>query len=177
MSQPFLGDVRAFGFNFAPKGWARCDGQILSIAQNTALFSLLGTNYGGNGTTNFALPDLRSRAPIGFGQGPGLSSYFVGQVGGSTTVTLSGSHLATHTHTPTATSNPGDQRDPFSITPQTGHRWAGSGHPQYSGSGPNVAMNSTLVGPAGGGAPHPNESPYLTVLFCIAVSGVFPARN
>ena len=177
MSQPFLGEIRPFGFNFAPVGWATCSGQILPIAQNTALFALLGTTYGGNGQTTFALPNLQGRAPVGAGQGPGLDEYDLGQQGGSTSVTLLLNEIPVHTHLPQASDLPGDERDPFSIVPSVGHRWAGSDHNQYVASLVDANMNSTLIGVAGGSNPHPNESPYLAVNFCIALEGIFPARN
>jgi microcystin-dependent protein len=178
MSQPFLGEIRPFGFNFAPRGWAMCAGQILSIAQNTALFSLLGTTYGGNGQTTFALPDLRARAAVGAGQGPGLSEYDLGEMGGTTSVTLLSNQMPSHTHLPLAVSGAGNRRDPFTIEPPTvGHRWAGSAHDQYSAFGPDTTMAPNLIGIAGGSQPHANESPYLTVNFCISLEGIFPSRN
>jgi len=177
MSQAFLGEIRPFAFDFPPRGWALCNGQILAINQNTDLFSLLGTTYGGNGTTTYALPNLQGRAPISAGQRPGLSNYNLGEVGGVPTVTLTVSQLAAHTHLPQASSGAGNQRDPFPIPPAAGYRWAGSDHPQYSAIGSDTAMAPGIVGAVGGGQGHQNESPYLTLSFCIALTGVFPSRN
>jgi microcystin-dependent protein len=168
MASPFLGQIQPFGFNFAPRGWAMCNGQILSIAQNTALFSLLGTTYGGNGQTTFALPDLRSRVPIHMGQGPGLSQYVLGQVAGDETVTLSTAQIPPHQHGVGATGtfttkNPGGQ------VPAPGGAY---------GSPPDeTTMEANMVRPTGGGQPHTNIQPYLTLNFCIALEGIFPSRN
>ena len=164
---PFVGEIRAFGFNFAPNGWALCNGQLMAISQNTALFSLLGTTYGGDGKSTFALPDLRGRAPIHRGQGTGLSNRNQGETGGSEIVTLLESQLPSHTHQVAAstlvkTKNPG-----------------GSVHASGGayGTTPNTAMHPGMVQPAGGGQPHENMSPFLTVNWCIALQGIFPPRN
>lgn len=177
MSEAFLGEIRPFGFNFPPKGWARCEGQILSIVQNQALFSLLGTTYGGDGDSTFALPNLQGRAPVGDGQGPGLQPYPLGAVGGVTEVTLTQAQLPTHTHPVAASNGAGDRRDPFVIAPPTGHRWAGSGHAQYSSGAVDATLHPSSVSGAGGNQPHPNESPYLVLNLCIALVGIFPSRN
>lgn len=173
MSEPFVAEIRMFAGNFAPRGWALCDGQILPISQNTALFSLLGTFYGGNGTSNFALPNLQGNVPIHMGQGPGLSDYFLGQTGGSQTVTLLSSEMPAHNHPVRCSSQPADQPSPG------GFLWAmeptGLVNPYTSGL-PNVAM-ANLVGIAGGNQPHNNLMPYLVVSFIIALQGVYPARN
>src|SRR5690349_3101496 len=126
MADPYLGEIRPFAFNFPPKGWAFCDGQILPINQNQALFSLLGTTYGGNGVTTFALPNLRGRAAVGDGQGPGLATHFLGESAGTTSVTLTQNEMPGHNHVPQASSAAGTQRDPFPIPLSTGNRWAAS---------------------------------------------------
>jgi microcystin-dependent protein len=169
---PFLGEIRLFGFNFAPTGWALCNGQIMSIAQNTALFSLLGTTYGGNGQTTFALPDLQGRVPMAAGQGPGLSPRDLGEEGGEENVTLLASEMPVHTHTAVCNSQDGDQYDP------TGHFWApdAAGNAEYGNSGGSV-MNAAALGSSGGGGPHTNLQPYMVINYCIALQGVFPARS
>ncbi len=167
---PFVGELRLFGFNFAPRGWALCQGQLLPIAQNTALFSLLGTTYGGNGQTTFALPDLRGRAPIGFGQGPGLSDRVQGQWVGAEQVTLVGAQLPPHNHTVGASSA------------ATGKSPAGSypafttGASSYGGTA-DLQMSPTMVGGGGGSQPHGNMSPALVLNWCIALEGIFPSRS
>ena|SRR5688572_20065966 len=172
MSEPFLGMICQVGFNFAPRGWALCNGQILSIAQNTALFSLLGTTYGGNGQTTFALPDLRGRVPIHAGQGPGLSNYDLGQVAGAEAITLTVANMPTHNHT--AALNASTQ--PANDTLPTGNYLADGGAYQ---SATNTTMNAGAVttGLAGGSQPTPNIQPYLCINFIIALEGIFPSRN
>lgn len=167
MATPFIGQIQMFSFNFPPRFWARCDGQLLPINQNQALFSILGTTYGGNGTTNFALPDLRGRTPLHFGQGPGLSNRSLGQVGGAENVTLLTSQLPSHSHTPAA-----NNAAPTIGTP-AGNLWAQGNYSATGGS----SMAAGDIGNAGGNQPHANLSPYLTVNFCIALSGIFPSRN
>jgi microcystin-dependent protein len=175
MSDPFLGEIRVFGFNFAPRNWALCNGQLVSIAQNTALFSLLGTNYGGDGRTTFGLPNLQGRAPMFWGQGPGLTNRVIGEASGSTTVTLLTSQMPAHTHVPQASSANGTANTP------AGNVWAkgaaGRGSVLAFNTTPDVTMNAAAVGVAGGGGPHNNMPPYLAVNFCIALAGVFPSRN
>jgi microcystin-dependent protein len=169
MSEPFLGMIAIYGFNFAPRGWAMCSGQILPIAQNTALFSLLGTTYGGNGQTTFALPDLRSRVPIHFGQGPGLSSYDLGQAAGTETVTLIGNQIPSHTHPVNCSENDASSNKTPGNLPANG----GSYDPTA-----NAQMSANMIPPSGGGnQPHPNIQPYLAINFCIALEGIFPSRN
>lgn len=172
-SEPFLAEIYIGGMNFAPRGYAFCQGQILSIAQNTALFSLLGTTFGGNGQTTFALPDLRGRVPMGQGQGPGLSPRTLGEVGGSETVTLLSTQIPAHTHALNAVSEPGDASAP------SGNYLANSGalDKEYKSTGTVVPMNAGAVGSAGGSQPHTNIQPFLVLNFCIAIEGIFPSRN
>lgn len=175
MADPFVAEIRIFPFNFAPRGWAFCDGQLLPISQNTALFSLVGTTYGGDGRSTFALPNLQGRAPMHAGQGPGLSSRQMGETGGQETVTLTESELPMHSHTMSAQSGAASSRSP------TGRTLA---HPArgmtYASPSANLASlaNETLApaGAAGGGS-HNNMMPYLTLSFCIALQGVFPPRS
>ena len=174
-----IAEIRLFAGNFAPRSWAFCQGQILSIAQNTALFSLLGTTYGGNGTSNFALPNLQGTAPLQQGQGPGLSDYVLGETTGSPTVTLLQSELPTHQHFFMATSAAGTTES----APNNQLGVGGSGQKGqsyfanlYSPSAPNQIMSPVAIGITGGGLPHNNMMPYLTLNFCIAMQGVFPPR-
>lgn len=168
MSNPFLGEIRIFGFNFAPRGWAFCSGQLLPIAQNTALFSLLGTTYGGNGQTNFALPDLRGRVPLSMGQGPGLSNYTEGEVAGSETVTLIATQMPTHSHIVNANNGAATTTRPSNSYP------APSG---FSATSDGTTENPGVIASAGGSQPHENRQPYLALNFCIAMEGIFPSRN
>ncbi|MGA8213805.1 MAG: tail fiber protein [Candidatus Sulfotelmatobacter sp.] len=170
MAEPFIGQISMVGFNFAPKGYALCNGQLLSISQNTALFSILGTFYGGNGTSTFALPDLRSRAPIHTGQGAGLSPYVIGQNGGTENVTLLSTQMPQHSHTPSANSTTVNQ-----ASPAAGF-WGNSQQSNYSASA-SVALATGAVGQAGSSQPHSNIQPYLTINFVIALVGIFPSRN
>jgi microcystin-dependent protein len=169
---PFVAEIRIFPFNFAPKGWAFCDGQLLPLSQNTALFSLLGTTYGGNGKSNFALPDLQGRAPMHPGQGPGLSLHDLGETGGSETVTLLESEIPSHSHGLRASLDDADLAQPSplrSLAKATANLYA---------AGPaNTAMAPEALPPAGGDQPHNNMMPYLTLNFCIALQGVFPPRT
>jgi microcystin-dependent protein len=176
MASPFIAEIRMFAGNFAPRGNAFCNGQIIGIAQNTALFSLLGTTYGGNGTTNFALPDLRGRMPIGNGNGPGLTPRVLGEQGGVENVTLLSTQMPAHTHVPQASNLPGTQASPGAGV------WATSASgrtppPLYVPPPAAVAMNAAAIGVTGGNQPHPNMQPYLAVSYIIATQGVFPARN
>jgi microcystin-dependent protein len=176
MSNPFVAEIRIFAGNFAPTGWALCDGQLLPISQNTALFSLLGTTYGGNGTSNFALPNLQGSAPMSSGQGPGLTNRFLGESGGSQTVTLITTEIPTHTHTPQAFStSKADQTSP------AGHVWskAQSGRqplPMYSAT-PGAPMYAQALQPTGNDQPHNNMMPFETLTFIIALQGIFPPRS
>jgi microcystin-dependent protein len=168
MSQPFIGEIRMFGGNFAPAGWAFCDGQLMPISENDALFILIGTTYGGDGQTTFALPDLRSRLPMHMGQGPGLSARTIGEQGGVESVTLTVNQIPSHNHAPRAVSGNGNQS-----TPQNGV-WAGVTTSIYTSNAPNLAMNNTLVNIAGGSQPHDNMMPYLAISFIISLFGIFP---
>jgi microcystin-dependent protein len=172
MADPFVAEIRIFPFNFAPKGWAWCNGQLMPISQNTALFSLLGTTYGGDGKSTFALPDLEGRAPMHPGQGPGLSLHDLGETGGSETVTLLESEIPAHSHTLR-----GAEDDASFKTPQ-GMFLAG-GNQMYISANPsvNAALTPEALAPAGGDQPHNNMMPYLTFYFCIALQGVFPPRG
>src|SRR5690242_15208451 len=168
MADPFVAEIRIFPFNFAPKGWAWCDGQLLPLSQNTALFSLLGTTYGGNGKSNFALPDLQGRAPMHPGQGPGLSLHDLGETGGSETVSLLESEIPSHSHAVNGTVEDGTQG-----TLQNGVTMAKSiGGQLYSTvTSPVVSLSGNALTPAGGDQPHNNLQPYLTFYFCIALQG------
>jgi microcystin-dependent protein len=171
-AQPFLGEVDLVAFNFEPQGWALCQGQLLSISQNTALFSLLGTQFGGNGQSTFALPDLRGRRIIGQGQGPGLSSYNVGGNGGEENVTLTIQQIPAHSHAPNANSAPSG-----ALTPE-GNFWGSQNAlALYSTSFSPVNMAPSLIGATGGGQPHGNMQPYLVMNYIIAMQGIYPARQ
>ena len=175
MATPFVGEIRTFGFNFNPRGWALCNGQILPISQNTALFSLLGTQYGGNGTTNFGLPDIRGRATLAQGQGPGLSEQFIGQLSGSENITLLTSEMPAHNHSLSAVPDLGEESDP---TGKALARAQGiNAYTPTSTSGTVALAATSLSGFPGGNQPHNNMQPYLVLNFCIALQGVFPARN
>jgi microcystin-dependent protein len=174
MSDPFVAEIRMFGGNFAPRGWAQCNGQLLPISQNTALFSLLGTVYGGDGKSTFALPNLQGSSPLGQGQGAGLSLYDLGQQGGSQFVTLLESEIPVHTHTLRGNFNQGDVNDP---SPARVLAKASTGFLYQSTTTTNLnAMWVQALSPSGGSLPHNNMQPYLTVTFILAMQGVFPAR-
>ena len=171
---PFVAEIRMFPFNFAPKGWAFCDGQLLPLSQNTALFSLLGTTYGGDGKSTFALPDLQGSSPMHPGQGPGLPLYDLGQQGGSQFVTLLTSEMPLHAHQIMASGNPPPAN---AGTPDGTALARSSGATVYLQTPANMGtMAPQALAPAGGSLPHNNMMPYLTVNFCIALQGVFPAR-
>ncbi|HRQ64620.1 MAG TPA: tail fiber protein [Xanthomonadaceae bacterium] len=172
MADPFVAEIRIFPFNFAPRGWAFCDGQLMPLSQNTALFSLLGTTYGGNGKSNFALPDLQGRAAMQFGQGPGLSLRDLGEIGGSETVTLMESEMPGHRHLlEVATQDNAD----VSIVSSTAVFAPSTGGTLYQDSA-NVTLADQAFSAIGGDQPHNNMQPYLTLNFCIALQGVFPPR-
>ncbi len=177
MADPFVAEIRIFPFNFAPRGWAFCDGQLLPLSQNTALFSLLGTTYGGDGKSTFALPNLQGSAPMHPGQGPGLSLHDLGETGGSETVTLLLSEIPAHAHTVgRAVAATGNSMTPVnSIWAQAGSARAAVN--SYAPGPPTGAMKSDVIQPTGGDQPHNNMQPYLTLNFCIALQGVFPPRS
>ncbi len=172
MASPFLAEIRILPFNFAPKGWAFCDGQVMPLSQNTALFSLLGTTYGGDGKSNFALPNLQGSAPMHPGQGPGLSLHDLGETAGSDTVTLIAAEMPAHSHSLMASNQPGE--DP---SPQDEALARSVGASLYKAGTANVELAPQAVAPTGGGQPHNNLQPYLTLNFCIALQGIFPARS
>ena len=178
---PFLGQITIFGCNFAPVGWALCQGQTLSIAQYTAVFSLLGTNFGGNGVNNFMLPDLRSRAPLSFGQGPGLSNYAIGETGGAEGVVINSGSYPAHSHGLFAAASTGTGNAPGGLIEaegQTGGRGGAVNLALYSASGTATTLApAALTAATGGGQAHNNVQPYLALNFCIALQGIFPARS
>lgn len=169
MSDPFVAEIRIFPFNFPPKGWAFCQGQLMPISQNTALFSLLGTTYGGDGKSTFALPDMQGNAPMQPGQGQGLSLRDLGEMSGVESITLLVSEIPVHTHAMVA-----DEDDGAFLTP-TGMLF-GAGNALYSSAAPNTNLAPQALSPAGGGLPHNNMQPYLTLNYCIALQGIFPQR-
>jgi microcystin-dependent protein len=176
MSSPFVAEIRIFGCNFAPTGWAQCNGQLMPISQNTALFSLLGTSYGGDGKSTFALPNMQGNAPMHAGQNPGgLSQRFLGEESGSPFVTLLATEMPVHSHTVKASSAAATAADPG------GNFWAQAvgdqgGYPYYAANA-TTQMNPACFTTAGSSLPHNNMHPYLVLNFCIALQGVFPARN
>jgi len=169
MSNPFIGEIRSFAFDFAPQGWAKCEGQLLSISQFTALFSVLGTKYGGNGISTFGLPDLRGRMPINAGQGPGLTNRSTGQQGGAETAFLTTAHLPAHSHALTGSAEAADDNKP------DGNELAGGLF--YHAPTTDAQLASTSIADTGEGQSHENMSPFLVVNFCIALTGDFPSRN
>lgn len=169
---PYIGEIRMFAGNFAPVGWAFCQGQILSISEYDALFALLGTTYGGDGQTTFALPDLRGRIPLHAGQNPATgSTYALGQMSGTETVTLTAQQIPAHTHTVQAVAGTGDQASPANGL------WATSSLNEYSNQGANAAMAANAVFAAGGSQPHDNMMPYQCINFIIATEGLWPPQN
>jgi microcystin-dependent protein len=182
MSNQFLGEIRPFGFNFAPQGWAICAGQLMAISQNTALFSLLGTNFGGNGTSTFALPNLQGCIANAQGTGPGLSSYFIGETGGAVNVALTAQTIPGHTHTLPAASTTTTKAaapSPSTFLGATGGRTGGVNiyAPAATQSANPATMLASAVGSAGSSQPHNNMAPYLAVTFCISLVGIFPPRQ
>lgn len=171
-SEPFIAQIVMFGGNFAPRGWAFCDGQLLSISSNSALFSILGTTYGGDGRTTFGLPDLRGRVAMHPGNGPGLTSRRLGEKGGVEQVTLNINQIPSHTHGAKAYSGQGNQQGPEGNVLAYDRR-----ETQYSDQAPDVTMNAQAIASAGGSQPHTNIQPYLAINHIIAISGVYPSRN
>ena len=172
MAEPFLSEIRIFSFGFAPRGWALCNGQLLPINQNQALFSLLGTTYGGDGRVNFGLPNLQSRVPIHVGGG-----HTLGELGGEQAHTLSISELPTHTHTFTGNRAVVGAGANASLLPPQANFWANSGKNAYSNSAGNAVMSAQTVGNVGGSQAHLNMQPFLVLNFCIALQGIFPSQN
>jgi microcystin-dependent protein len=170
MSEPFLGEIRIFGFNFAPRGWAFCNGALLAISSNSALFSLLGTIYGGDGITTFALPDMRGRNPIHMGTGPGLSPATIGQKGGSESATLNANNLPSHTHTVNSSPGEGETGNPANAFPSM------TTEDVYSSTG-GATMNAGVIGNSGNSQNVPTRDPFLAVNYCIALTGIFPSRS
>jgi len=171
--EQFIGEIKFVGFNFAPAGWALCDGSLLRIANNTALFSLLGTTYGGDGVTTFALPDLRGRLPVGVGQGAGLTNRDLGQTGGAEQVTLTAEQMPAHSHSLNASSAVANSTSPGgNLLAETKN----PGKETYSTAGASATLNPAAIGSAGSGQPHENMPPFLTLNCIIALTGIFPAR-
>jgi microcystin-dependent protein len=171
MSEPFIGQIQMFGFNFAPRSWALCDGQLLPISQNSALFSLLGTIYGGDGRTTFALPELRGRMPMHFGNGPGLTNRAIGQKSGEQSHQLTEAEMPNHIHTRPVTAAVGDSTTPVGTVPAT----ANDGESNYSTAAAGLSSNNAAS--SGGSQAHNNLPPYLVINFSIALFGVFPSRS
>jgi len=172
-TEPFLGQIAFVPYNFAPRNWAECNGQLMSIAQNTALFSLLGTQYGGNGQTNFALPDMRGRVLIGDGSGPGLSPYTMGETGGEESHTLTINEMPAHNHQVNAVTAEGNQNIPTASLPANTKAL----DKEYSNAAANTQMSPLMINPSGGSQPHENRQPYLVLKCIIALQGIFPSRN
>lgn len=178
MTTPYIGEIQAFGFNFNPRGWAFCNGATLPISQNTALFALLGTTFGGNGQTTFQLPNLAGRAACGVGQGPGLSNRTLGQTFGSSTVTLLETQMPGHNHVVNAYSHPDPSRRSSAPVANGGLSFldASTAAKTFVGGSPNTQFAPNMISPfQGGGQPHENQQPYLGLNFCIALQGVFPS--
>lgn len=176
MANPFVAEIRIFAGNFAPKGWALCNGQLMPISQNTALFSLLGTTYGGDGKSNFALPNLQGSAPMNAGQGPGLSLRSLGETGGEQTVTLLQTEMPVHSHSAQGATG-SNQATPVNNAWASGQKLGGGNIYTASNAATNVQMNPSALSIVGGNLPHNNMPPFLGLTFIIALQGVFPART
>jgi microcystin-dependent protein len=174
VSSPFVAEVRVVAFNFPPTGWAYCNGQLMPISQNTALFSLLGTFYGGDGKSTFALPDCQGNCVVGAGQGPGLSEYLIGQMSGSSAVTLITSEIPVHSHTYSQSVRPSDNLNPAENN--IGYA-LGTGNNIYANPGTKTTLSPQALAPTGGSLPHNNMMPYLALNYVIALQGVFPPRS
>ena len=172
-TEPFIGQIAFVPYNFVPRNWAACDGQLLPIAQNTALFSLLGTTYGGNGQTTFALPDMRGRSLVDDGQGPGLQNYVIGENGGQESVTLLTTQIPAHNHLINAVTADGNESSPTGNLPANTKVL----DKEYSSASPNTNMKTTMVGNTGGSQPHENRSPFVVLKCIIALQGIFPSRD
>ena len=171
MADPFIAEIRPFGFNFAPMGWAQCNGQLMPKSQSDALFQLLGNTYGGDGTTNFGLPNLQGNAALNYGQGPGLASHDLGSSGGEPTVTLQVAQMPVHSHSLIGSNRAADDNDAH------GAYWAVKGNMYTTAAVPALTMDPNMLDTFGSGQPHNNLMPYLVVNFCIALQGVFPPRG
>jgi microcystin-dependent protein len=178
MSQPYVGEIRCFGFNFAPRDWAFCNGQIMAIAQNPTLFSILGTTYGGDGVTTYGLPNLQGQIPMHWGHGTGGLNTVIGQVQGQTTVALTVSQMPAHNH-PISSADPGNLANRFPGPSNTAYLSAIKGSQGYQNPPvtPNASFSLSAISTAGGSLPHDNMQPYLALNFCIALFGNFPSRN
>ncbi len=180
MSEAYIGEIRSFGFNFAPYGWGECNGQLLSISQYTTLFSILGTTFGGNGTTNFGLPNLQGNSPMHWGNGPSSFNTVIGEVQGSSSMTLTSQQIPAHTHTIFAANVPPKSAPERSAGPTATSYMAQSNAAfiyQTAPSTPNTQFNPGVIMPNGSSLPHDNMQPYLTINFCICMDGIFPSRN
>jgi microcystin-dependent protein len=171
MSQPFVGEIRMGGWNFAPEGWAFCDGSLIAISENSTLFNLIGTTYGGDGQSTFGLPDLRGRIPIHQGTDPDGNVRVIGASGGTETVTFDLDQIPAHSHPLNAQAGPGSQPSP------AGGVWAGSSLEQYSTGAPAASMAALALGPSGGSQPHDNMATYQAVTFIISLFGIYPSQN
>ncbi len=171
MSEPYVGEIRMVGFNFAPVNWAFCNGQLVPISENETLFNLIGTTYGGDGQSTFALPNLQSRVPIHMGTSSAGGTYVIGQMAGEEQVTLNANQIPSHSHVPQANSGAGTQTSPG------GNVWAASGALPYSNNPPNAPMAPQAVQNTGGSQPHGNIQPYLAINFIISLYGIYPSQN
>jgi microcystin-dependent protein len=174
MSDPYLGEIRIFAFNFAPQGWQVCDGSLLQVTKYSQLFGILGTTYGGNGTANFAVPNLRDSAPVHFGKGPNLSERHMGEIGGVTDVTLTMPQMPSHNHVMQADPNPGNVDKPST---EVSLARSGGGNAYLTASNNPQPMSSAATNALGGGQSHTNQMPSLVLNFCIALDGTYPGRN
>ncbi len=172
MSSPYVGEIRMFAGNFPPVGWAFCDGSLMAISENETLFNLIGTTYGGDGQTTFALPDLRGRLPLHFGTGPSGTTYQLAQTGGAEQVTLTQQQIPSHSHAVNVSGNAAAGNNPVGNVPG-----AGTTISLYKAAAPNTALAAQAVGAAGGGQPHGNFQPYLCVNFIISLFGIFPTQT
>jgi microcystin-dependent protein len=181
MSTPYIGEIRCFGFNFAPNGWAQCNGQLLAIQQNAALFSILGTTYGGNGTTNFGLPNLQGQVPMHWGNGPGGFNTQIGEIQGTSTVSLVSTQMPIHSHTINASAIAAGAGSERTAIPTAATYLGPSANPNAAYQNPAPTINAPLspkaIAATGSSAPHENMQPYVVLNFCIALTGVFPSRN
>jgi microcystin-dependent protein len=176
MSEPFIAEIRMFTYNFAPRGWAFCDGQLLPIAQNTALFSLIGTTYGGDGRSTLGLPDMQDRAPMHPGRGPGLTARRLGEKTGIEIVNLTEAQIPNHAHTMAVTKNSATETNPAGLYP-SGHKDDSKGYMYKDNPTLDAVFSSSAIATEGGSQAHLNMQPYLTVSFCIALVGLYPARS